>query len=118
MNQIQLPSKIKKWLENKAYTIDDIGMSGNLVLVFDDMYLTDENGNFTYLPDGFFGRKHIDDGRVDGGKTNTASHGGWLVARDNKGNLFTGNPIDDQDCANKKYVDDLVGDIETLLGGI
>ena len=39
MNQIQLPSKIKTWLENKTYTIDDIGMSGNLVLIFDDMVL-------------------------------------------------------------------------------
>lgn len=88
------------------------------VLVFDDTYLTDENGNFTYLPDEIFGRKDIDDCLVDGGKDNIANHGGWIVARDTKGNLSTGIPVDDVDCANKKYVDDLVGDIETLLGGI
>lgn len=39
MEQIYLPSKIKSWVENKEYTVDDIGMSGNLVMIFDDMVL-------------------------------------------------------------------------------
>lgn len=39
MNQMQLPSKIIKWIKNKTFTVDDIGMSGNLVLIFDDMVL-------------------------------------------------------------------------------
>ena len=65
-----------------------------------------------------------------------------IPVRDIDGNLFTGTPKKDVDCANKKYVDDavanaggggsvdlsnyytkaeidkIVGDIETLLGGI
>lgn len=41
-----------------------------------------------------------------------------IPIRDINGNLFTGEPKNDVDCVNKKYVDDLVGDIETLLGGI
>lgn len=39
MNQIQMPSKIKSWITNKSYTVDDIGMSGNQVLIFEDMVL-------------------------------------------------------------------------------
>ena len=31
-----------------------------------------------------------------------------IPRRDSKGNLFTGTPIDEQDCANKKYVDEAV----------
>ena len=45
-------------------------------------------------------------------------YSGTIPRRDSRGNLFTGVPVDDADCTNKKYVDDLVGDIETLLGGI
>lgn len=41
-----------------------------------------------------------------------------IPRRDSKGNLFTGTPVDDEDCVNKKYVDDIVGNIEALLGGI
>ena len=29
MNQIQIPTNIKSWIETKPYTVDDIGMSGN-----------------------------------------------------------------------------------------
>lgn len=41
-----------------------------------------------------------------------------IPRRNNNGNLYTGNPIEDLDCANKQYVDDIVGNIETVLGGI
>ena len=39
MEQLQLPSKIKPLIDNKTYTVDDIGMSGNQVLIFEDMVL-------------------------------------------------------------------------------
>ena len=39
MGQMRLPSKIKSWINNKPFTVDDIGMSGNQVLIFDDMVL-------------------------------------------------------------------------------
>lgn len=41
-----------------------------------------------------------------------------LALRDNNGNLWTYAPVDNEDCVNKKYVDDIVGNIEVLLGGI
>ncbi len=41
----QFPSKIKSWIDNKSYTIDDIGMSGNRVLIFEDMVLKIENSS-------------------------------------------------------------------------
>ena len=37
--QFYVPSKIKSLIENKPYTVDDIGMSGNQVLIFEDMVL-------------------------------------------------------------------------------
>lgn len=43
---------------------------------------------------------------------------GTIPRRQGNGNLMTNTPVKDLDCANKKYVDDLIGDIETLLGGI
>lgn len=43
---------------------------------------------------------------------------GQIPRRHIGGNLKTNTPFADLDCANKKYVDDIVGDIETLLGGI
>ena len=46
------------------------------------------------------------------------THYGVIPRRQSNGNLMTNTPTKDLDCANKKYVDDLVGDIETLLGGI
>ena len=44
MKQLQLPSKIQEFTRGKTYTIDDVGMSGNQVLIFDDMVLKIENG--------------------------------------------------------------------------
>ena len=43
---------------------------------------------------------------------------GTIPRRQDNGNLMTNTPVKDLDCANKKYVDDLIGDIEALLGGI
>ena len=39
MMQLYVPSKINDLIDSKPYTIDDIGMSGNQVLIFDDMVL-------------------------------------------------------------------------------
>lgn len=39
MNQLYVPVNIKKLIEGKSYTVDDIGMSGNQVLIFEDMVL-------------------------------------------------------------------------------
>ncbi len=45
MSQIQLPSKIKSLIDNKTFTVDEIGMSGNQVLIFEDMVLKIENSS-------------------------------------------------------------------------
>lgn len=37
-----------------------------------------------------------------------------LVVRDAKGNLYTGEPVDNEDCVNKKYVDDAVSNLSGL----
>ena len=39
MEDIKLPESIKKWMEGKTYTIDDIGKSESKVLIFDDAVL-------------------------------------------------------------------------------
>ena len=41
--ELQVPSKIKSWIDKKAFTVDNIGMSGNQVLIFDDMVLKIED---------------------------------------------------------------------------
>ena len=43
MNQLQVPVKISKLIEKKPYTVDDVGMSGNQVLIFEDLVLKIEN---------------------------------------------------------------------------
>ncbi len=43
---------------------------------------------------------------------------GCIPMRNEKGNLYTGTPTETMEAANKKYVDDKLGDIEALLGGI
>ena len=45
--ELQVPLKIKSWIDNKAFTVDDIGMSGNLVLIFEDMVLKIEDSSTT-----------------------------------------------------------------------
>ena len=39
MNQLHVPSKIKLLIGEKPFIVDDIGMSGNQVLIFEDMVL-------------------------------------------------------------------------------
>ena len=99
-------------------------------------YQTDDNGN-KIVNDSAFKSVIVDDGNTKG-----VDLIGAIVARDNKSNIWTNTPIHSLDCANKKYVDDVVknaggggsadlsnyytkaeidakiGDIETLLGGI
>ena len=43
MMDLQESSKIKGLIANKPYTVDDIGMSGNQVLIFEDMVLKIED---------------------------------------------------------------------------
>lgn len=54
----------------------------------------------------------------ENGMFETASDYGTIPRRQGNGNLMTNTPVKDLDCVNKKYVDDLIGDIEALLGGI
>ncbi len=37
MNQLHMPLKIRFLIDKKPFIVDDIGMSGNQVLVFGDM---------------------------------------------------------------------------------
>ena len=41
--QLSMPSKIRAFIGNKSFTVDDIGMSGNHVLIFEDMVLKIED---------------------------------------------------------------------------
>ena len=43
---------------------------------------------------------------------------GDIPRRKSNGNLMTNAPVNGLDCVNKTYVDEIVGDIENLLGGI
>ena len=74
----------------------------------DQVYVVDAGGNQTTvtLEDFNFFENGIDD----------FAYG--IPKRNEQGNLFTNTPTKELECANKGYVDSLVGDIETLLGGI
>ena len=43
MNEIRIPLKIQQLINGKSYTMDNIGMSGNQVLIFEDMVLKIED---------------------------------------------------------------------------
>lgn len=43
MKQLQFPPKIKELISENEYTIDNVGMSGNQVLIFEDMVLKIES---------------------------------------------------------------------------
>lgn len=45
MMQLNVPQKIKGLIANKPYSVDEIGMSGNQVLIFEDMVLKIENSS-------------------------------------------------------------------------
>ena len=75
----------------------------------------------TYPKDTAYKHLNIDDGYSKDFPTipDVSIAKGFIATRDSEtGNLWTGAPVDDVDCANKKYVDDIVGNIEALLGGI
>ncbi|MBQ8741196.1 MAG: collagen-like protein [Clostridia bacterium] len=57
------------------------------------------------MPDSAFEFTLLDDGNYNE-KMSVESSGGRVPTRDSRGNLWTGTPIDNEDCANKKYVDD------------
>ena len=84
------------------------------VVVYDDAdyqdYDYDENGNYVscdrYIPPSAFKSRPIDYSMSDGAnKTYTANRADYIAARDSNGNLWTGTPVDDVDCVNKKYAD-------------
>lgn len=41
--QLQLPPQMKSLINDKTFTVDEVGMSGNQVLIFDDMVLKIED---------------------------------------------------------------------------
>ena len=43
MSELKMPTKIKKMIDGKPFVVDDIGMSGNQVLIFEDMVLKIDN---------------------------------------------------------------------------
>ena len=43
VENLNLPENIKNFIKDKTYTLDTIGMSGNMVLLFEDMVLKIEN---------------------------------------------------------------------------
>lgn len=43
MSELKIPVRIEALVRGKTYTVDDIGMSGNQVLIFEDMVLKIEN---------------------------------------------------------------------------
>ena len=43
MSELHVPSKIKALIADKPFTVDDVGMSGNQVLIFEDMVLKIED---------------------------------------------------------------------------
>jgi len=45
MKQLHVPSKIKSLMGDKPFVVDDIGMSGNQVLIFEDMVLKIEDNS-------------------------------------------------------------------------
>lgn len=67
----------------------------------------DADGNGFGIPNDS-SYKYIDIIGEELGKDIYGAHYNTIVKRDSKGNLFSGTPIDDQDCANKKYVDEAI----------
>lgn len=64
------------------------------------------------MPDSAFGFKILDDGNYND-KMDVGSSGGSVPTRDSRGNLWTGEPVDDEDCVNKKYAHQHFVPIET-----
>ena len=49
MNKLHMPSKIKSLIDKKSFVVDDIGMSGNQVLIFEDMVLKIEDSSVSMI---------------------------------------------------------------------
>ena len=47
MNKLHVPLKIKSFIMDKPFAIDDVGMSGNQVLIFEDMVLKIEDDSLS-----------------------------------------------------------------------
>ena len=116
-----------------------LGAPFSSVLAVDNRPIQTENG-ITDVPNA--DSYHYINVAPSGVWEGVPNYKGTIPIRDDNGNLFTGAPKNDVDCANKKYVDDavanaggggsvdlsnyytkaeidkIVGDIETLLGGI
>lgn len=45
MSQAQMPIKIQAFIDKKPFTVDNVGMSGNQVLIFEDMVLKIEDSS-------------------------------------------------------------------------
>ena len=76
----------------------------------------DADGNGYGMPNDS-SYKYIDIIGDELGKDIISQHYNAIVKRDSKGNLFTGTPIDDEDCVNKKYVDEKIAEIPSGGGG-
>lgn len=73
----------------------------------------DADGNGYGMPNDS-SYKYIDIIGDELGKDIISQHYNAIVKRDSKGNLFTGTPVDDEDCVNKKYVDDKIVKIANI----
>ena len=71
-----------------------------------------------YAVDSIGTPKTIEVEDVDLHEFGNSNFGYAIPRRKLNGNLVTHTPETELDCANKKYVDEIVGDIENLLGGI
>ena len=47
MEELKMPEKIKVLIKDKPYTIDEVGMSGNQILIFEDMVLKIEDNSIS-----------------------------------------------------------------------
>ncbi len=80
------------------------------VIAVNNNHIYDENGMIISTPnkDSYEYIDVVQKNILGFGVEGVSGYRGKLPIRDEKGNLFTGAPIDDIDCANKKYVDDAV----------
>ncbi len=98
----------KKWLDDVGAPFDSILAVNNC-----DYVGVDEYGNYSTMPnDSSYHYRRVDDFYMGKDIDAMPNYRGAIPVRDKNGNLVTGKPVDDADCANKKYVDDLVGNIE------
>ncbi len=78
------------------------------IVVRNPAVVEDEDGNF-YPTDDSYRAIVLDDGLYP--KEGTSEMPNAIVARDHRGNLWTGEPVDSEDCVNKQYVDDAIANV-------